>query len=66
MRPSPMYGDEDFLLNKVGGVKNVFTANNMQERFRPVHVCLYPLHFIHCGKEPMFFRYLMLRKAWKT
>lgn len=38
VRPSPMYGDEDFLLNKLGTVKNLLTANNMQERFRPVHV----------------------------
>lgn len=38
VRPSPMYGDEDFLLNKLASVKNLLTANNMEERFRPVHV----------------------------
>lgn len=38
VRPSPMYGDEDNLLTKLGTVKNLLIANNMQERFRPVHV----------------------------
>lgn len=35
-----MYGDEDNLLTKLGTVKNLLIANNMQERFRPVHVGL--------------------------
>ena len=34
-----MYGHEDRLLNKLAGVTNLFTANHMQQRFRPVHVC---------------------------
>lgn len=38
VRPAPMFGNEDKLLNTLGGVTNLFTANNMQERFWPVHV----------------------------
>lgn len=38
VRPAPMYGHEDRLLNKLAGVTNLFTANHMQQRFRPVHV----------------------------
>jgi len=38
VRPAPMFGFEDNLLLKLAGVMNLFTANNMQERFWPVHV----------------------------
>jgi len=33
-----MFGFEDRLLLKLASVLNLFTANNMQETFRPVHV----------------------------
>lgn len=33
-----MFGFEDNLLHKLAKVGNVFTANNMQERYWPVHV----------------------------
>ena len=33
-----MFGFEDNLLLKLASVLNLFTANNMQERYRPVHV----------------------------
>jgi NADH dehydrogenase (ubiquinone) 1 alpha subcomplex subunit 9 len=39
VRPAPMFGFEDNLLLKLAGVTNLFTANNMQERSWPVHVC---------------------------
>ena len=38
VRPAPMFGFEDRLLNRLAGVANLFTANHMQERFWPVHV----------------------------
>ncbi|KAH8151573.1 uncharacterized protein LAJ45_04194 [Morchella importuna] len=38
VRPSPMFGFEDRLLLKLASVTNLFTANNMAQRFRPVHV----------------------------
>ncbi|KAF2660688.1 NADH-ubiquinone oxidoreductase-like protein 40 kDa subunit [Lophiostoma macrostomum CBS 122681] len=38
VRPAPMYGYEDRLLNKLAGAGNVITSNYMQERFWPVHV----------------------------
>ncbi|KAB5533591.1 NADH-ubiquinone oxidoreductase [Coniochaeta sp. 2T2.1] len=38
VRPAPMFGAEDNLLMKLAGVTNVLTANNMQERYWPVHV----------------------------
>ncbi|MDI1485075.1 MAG: Protein-lysine N-methyltransferase efm5 [Ramalina farinacea] len=38
VRPAPMFGYEDRLLNKLAGVTNLFTANHLQERFWPVHV----------------------------
>ncbi|CAK7562747.1 MAG: Protein-lysine N-methyltransferase efm5 [Sporothrix epigloea] len=38
VRPAPMFGFEDNLLLRLAGVYNVFTANNMQERYWPVHV----------------------------
>lgn len=33
-----MFGFEDNLLLKLASVTNLFTANNMQERYWPVHV----------------------------
>ena len=42
VRPAPMFGFEDRLLHRLAGVANLFTSNNMQERFWPVHVsCWY-------------------------
>ncbi|KAK1753512.1 NADH-ubiquinone oxidoreductase [Echria macrotheca] len=38
VRPAPMFGFEDNLLLKLASVLNLFTANNMQERYWPVHV----------------------------
>jgi NADH dehydrogenase (ubiquinone) 1 alpha subcomplex subunit 9 len=38
VRPAPMFGFEDNLLLKLASVVNLFTSNNMQERFWPVHV----------------------------
>lgn len=38
VRPAPMFGFEDNLLLRLAGVTNLFTANNMQERYWPVHV----------------------------
>ncbi|KAF2261016.1 NAD(P)-binding protein [Lojkania enalia] len=38
VRPAPMYGFEDYLLNRLASVSNLITSNNMQERFWPVHV----------------------------
>ncbi|KAJ9659769.1 Protein-lysine N-methyltransferase efm5 [Coniosporium apollinis] len=38
VRPAPMYGYEDRLLNKLASITNTFTSNHMQERLRPVHV----------------------------
>lgn len=37
VRPAPIFGFEDRLLLKLASVLNFVTANNMQERFRPVH-----------------------------
>jgi NADH dehydrogenase (ubiquinone) 1 alpha subcomplex subunit 9 len=37
VRPAPLFGFEDQLLHKLAGVTNLFTCNNMQERFWPVH-----------------------------
>ncbi|EJT75237.1 NADH-ubiquinone oxidoreductase 40 kDa subunit [Gaeumannomyces tritici R3-111a-1] len=37
VRPAPIFGFEDRLLLKLASVLNLFTANNMQERFWPVH-----------------------------
>ncbi len=38
VRPAPMFGFEDNLLLRLAGMYNMFTANNMQERYWPVHV----------------------------
>lgn len=38
VRPAPMFGFEDRLLNRLAGPTNLFTSNWMQERFWPVHV----------------------------
>lgn len=37
VRPAPIFGFEDNLLLKLASVLNLFTANNMQEKFWPVH-----------------------------
>lgn len=37
VRPAPAFGFEDRLLHRLARATNVFTANNMQERFRPIH-----------------------------
>jgi NADH dehydrogenase (ubiquinone) 1 alpha subcomplex subunit 9 len=37
VRPAPMFGFEDRLLHRLAGITNLFTANNMQERYWPVH-----------------------------
>lgn len=37
VRPAPLFGFEDRLLHKLAGVTNLFTSNNMQERYWPVH-----------------------------
>lgn len=39
VRPAPVFGFEDNLLIKLANPSVQFTSNNMQERFRPVHVC---------------------------
>lgn len=38
VRPAPCFGFEDKLLHKLAGQTNLFTVNNMMERFNPVHV----------------------------
>ncbi|KAL2264002.1 hypothetical protein VTK26DRAFT_3557 [Humicola hyalothermophila] len=38
VRPAPMFGFEDKLLLKLASITNLFTSNNMQERYWPVHV----------------------------
>jgi NADH dehydrogenase (ubiquinone) 1 alpha subcomplex subunit 9 len=38
VRPAPIFGFEDKLLLRLAHALNLFTANNMQERFSPVHV----------------------------
>jgi NADH dehydrogenase (ubiquinone) 1 alpha subcomplex subunit 9 len=38
VRPAPMFGFEDRLLHRLAAAKNILSTNNMQERFRPVHV----------------------------
>ncbi|KAM0667827.1 hypothetical protein ACQRIT_003015 [Beauveria bassiana] len=37
VRPAPIFGFEDSLLLKLASVLNLFTANNMREKFWPVH-----------------------------
>ncbi|KAL8840234.1 MAG: hypothetical protein Q9170_001441 [Blastenia crenularia] len=37
VRPAPVFGFEDKLLNKLASVSNLLTANHMRERFWPVH-----------------------------
>lgn len=37
VRPAPMFGYEDRLLNKLASISNLITSNHMQERFNPVH-----------------------------
>lgn len=38
VRPAPVFGFEDRLLHRLAKASNIFTANNMEERFWPVHV----------------------------
>ncbi|KAL5627405.1 hypothetical protein BROUX41_003558 [Berkeleyomyces rouxiae] len=38
VRPAPTFGFEDNLLIKLATITNLFTCNNMKERFWPVHV----------------------------
>lgn len=40
VRAAPCFGFEDKLLHRLAGVTNLFTVNNMAEKFRPVHVSL--------------------------
>ncbi|KAI1165291.1 hypothetical protein F5B18DRAFT_611396 [Nemania serpens] len=37
VRPAPLFGFEDNLLLRLAGVTNLFTSNNMEERYWPVH-----------------------------
>ncbi|KUI59463.1 hypothetical protein VP1G_06711 [Cytospora mali] len=37
VRPAPLFGFEDQLLLKLAGETNLFTSNQMQERYWPVH-----------------------------
>ncbi|KAI8959515.1 hypothetical protein F5Y11DRAFT_359159 [Daldinia sp. FL1419] len=37
VRPAPLFGFEDNLLHRLAGISNLFTSNNMQERYWPVH-----------------------------
>ncbi|KAF1808497.1 putative NADH-ubiquinone oxidoreductase 39 kDa subunit [Eremomyces bilateralis CBS 781.70] len=37
VRPAPMFGYEDKLLNTLASVTNLFTSNSMQQKFWPVH-----------------------------
>ncbi|KAF3059506.1 NADH-ubiquinone oxidoreductase 40 kDa subunit, mitochondrial [Daldinia childiae] len=37
VRPAPVFGFEDNLLHRLAGITNLFTSNNMQERYWPVH-----------------------------
>lgn len=41
-----MFGFEDNLLLKLASALNLFTANNMQEKFWPVHVGFPPPSFV--------------------
>ncbi|EFQ87114.1 hypothetical protein PTT_17471 [Pyrenophora teres f. teres 0-1] len=38
VRPAPMFGFEDRFLHRLASPSNIITANNLQERSRPVHV----------------------------
>lgn len=46
VRPAPLFGFEDQLLLKLAGVTNLFTSNQMQERYWPVHVSLTKLQLL--------------------
>lgn len=37
VRPAPLFGHEDKLLNLLASVTNLFCSNHMQQRFNPVH-----------------------------
>ena len=43
VRPAPMFGFEDRLLHKLARATNLFTVNNLQERFWPAHVRAFSL-----------------------
>jgi NADH dehydrogenase (ubiquinone) 1 alpha subcomplex subunit 9 len=38
VRPAPMFGWEDRLLNALAAVSSVFTSNHLHQKLRPVHV----------------------------
>lgn len=38
VRPAPMFGWEDRLLNSLAAVSSVFTSNHLEQKLRPVHV----------------------------
>jgi len=38
VRPAPMFGFEDRFLHRLAAPSNIITANNLEERSRPVHV----------------------------
>lgn len=39
VRPAPLFGFEDKLLHRLAKPTTLLTSNDMQERYRPVHVC---------------------------
>jgi NADH dehydrogenase (ubiquinone) 1 alpha subcomplex subunit 9 len=51
VRPAPMFGFEDRLLNTLAGVTHLFTSNWMQERFWPVHAIDVGLALEHIGLD---------------
>ena len=46
VRPSPLFGHEDNLLNKLAGTTNILTSNHMNEKYYPVHVSLTPGDYV--------------------
>lgn len=50
VRPAPIFGFEDNLLLRLAGITNLFTANNMQERYWPVHVSRTRTGVPFCGE----------------
>ena len=48
VRPALCFGFEDKLLHRLAGTTNVFTVNNMAERFWPVHVSIAPSTYWLC------------------
>lgn len=43
VRPAPMFGWEDKLLNKFAGETQIWASNHLQQRIRPVHVSNRPI-----------------------